>query len=368
MAGGLGGLGRAILSWMADREAKHLIVPSRSGATSKPAMDLISDLTSRGITITTPKCDVSSLDSLTQVVEEASHTLPPIKGCINATMVLQDAVFDNMTHAQWTTTINSKVQASQNLHQLLPKDLEFFILLSSLNGVCGALAQSNYAGGCTYQDALARYRVAHGQKAVSIDIGWMRNIGIVAETDSYQRQRKSWDDMQKIDDTELLALLSVLCDPKQPLPSETGSQVLLGLRTPADFLVKGQAPPVLFDRPLFGAFSHIVGEAKQASGGDAVVDQAAAFTQATDTNERIQVVIKALSAKLARAMSISVDDVQLDKPLSSYGVDSLMAVELRNWMGKDFKANVAVFDILGNTSISSIADLVVSKSTIGKES
>ncbi|KAI1378904.1 hypothetical protein F4677DRAFT_412357 [Hypoxylon crocopeplum] len=365
IAGGSGGLDRAIMKWMADRGAKHLIVPSRSGSSKAVMAEVISELTKRGVSVFAPECDVSSRKSLAGVTEECSRTMPPVKGCINAAMVLQDAMFDNMTYGQWELTMKSKVQSALNLHDLLPKDLDFFILFSSLNGVCGALAQSNYAGGCSFQDALARYRVAHGKKAVSIDIGWMRNIGIVAETQAYQRQRKSWDDMQKIDDKELMALLSVLCDPSEPVYSEAGSQVLFGLRTPADFLAKGQTPPVLLTRPLFAPFSHIVGDAKSAS-KDATVDLAAAFREATDTSERIQIVIKALAQKLARSMSLSPDDVELNKPLSSYGVDSLMAVELRNWIGRDFQASVAVFDIMGNVPLSAIGDLVVAKSTIGK--
>ena len=330
------------------------------------AFKLIAELTQLGVNVVAPKCDVSSAESLAGVLNEYAHTMPPIKGCINAAMVLQDAVFENMTHAQWDLTVKSKVQSSLNLHQLLPEGLDFFILLSSLNGVCGALAQSNYAAGCSFQDGLARYRVSQGQKAVSFDIGWMHNIGIVAETESYQRQRKAWNDMQKISDTELLALLSIYCDPSQPLSSGDASQVLVGLRTPADFLIHGQEPPSLFKRPLFAAFSHVVGESQDGSTSDAHVDQAAAFRQATDTTERIQIVIRALALKLARAMSISPEDIELNKPLSSYGVDSLMAVELRNWIGRDFSANVAVFDIMGNVPVSAIGDLVVARSSVGK--
>ncbi|KAI1653021.1 hypothetical protein F4813DRAFT_400491 [Daldinia decipiens] len=365
IAGGSGGLGRAIIKWMAERGAKYLIVPSRSGSSKPVLAEVISDLAKRGVNVFAPACDVSSSESVAKILEEAGRTMPPVKGCINAAMVLQDAVFDNMTFAQWDLTIKSKVQSALSLHELLPKNLDFFILLSSLNGVCGALAQSNYAGGCSFQDALARYRVAHGQKGVSIDIGWMRNIGIVAETEAYQRQRKSWDDMQKIDDKELLALLSVLCDPSEPVPSPTGSQVIFGLRTPADFLVKGQTPPSLLTRPLFSPFSHVVGEAKSAS-KDAGVDSAALFRSTADASERIQIVISALTQKLARSMAISADDVELNKPLSSYGVDSLMAVELRNWIGRDFQASVAVFDIMGNVPVSAIGDLVVAKSSVGK--
>lgn len=361
------------MKWMVDRGAKHLIVPSRSGASSRAASEMVSELSSQGVTVFAPKCDVASHSSLANVLEECAHTMPPIKGCINAAMILQDAVFqDSMTYEQWNLTMSSKVKTSWNLHSLLPQNMDFFILLASLAGIAGQMASANYAAGCTFQDALARYRMANGQKGLSLDIGWMKNIGIIAETGAYQRQRQTSNDMQQIDDVELLAVLTMCCDPKRtaPLPDQARDQILIGLRTPADLLSQGQAPPTLLDRPLFGAFSYITGAGASGSTSstDQVVLAAAQFRQTSDSGERIQLVLSALAAKLARAMSISPDDVEHSKSLSSYGVDSLMAVELRNWIGRDFGATVAVFDILGGVPISSIADLIVSRSTLGQVS
>ncbi|KAI0442917.1 hypothetical protein F4803DRAFT_550635 [Xylaria telfairii] len=367
IAGGFGGLGRAILLWMVDRGAKHLIVLSRSGPVSESATELVSKVTAKGVIIFAPKCDTSSATSLAAVLEEyEARAMPPIKGCINAAMVLQDAVFENMTYAQWALTINSKVQSSWNLHSMLPDDLSFFVFLSSLAGICGTVAQSNYAGGCSAQDALARYRTANGQKAISFDVGWMRNIGIIAEKESYQRNRQQAADMQQIDDTELLALLSVYCDPDLPLLSVSKSQVLIGLLTPAHFLLQGQTPPQMHDRPFFGPFSHVVGQTVSEGSVSVTENPGALFRLEKETDERIQIVIRALAVKLARAMSISPDDVDPSKPLSSYGVDSLMAVELRNYIGREFQATVAVFDIMGGVPISSIGDLVVERSSVGK--
>lgn len=118
---------------MTDRGAKNLIVPSRSGASSKAAREVIDELTARGVNAIAPKCDVSSETSLASMLEECAKTMPPIKGCINAATVLQDAIFQqSMTYAQWDLTVRSKVQTSLNLHRLLPDNLDFFILLSSL--------------------------------------------------------------------------------------------------------------------------------------------------------------------------------------------------------------------------------------------
>jgi hypothetical protein len=354
---------------MADRGAKQLIVPSRSGTVSKAAVETVAQLTAQGVTVIAPQCDVSSEASLSRVLDECARTAPPIRGCINAAMVLQDGIFqENMTFDKWDLTMRSKVQSSWNLHRLLPGRLDFFLLLSSLAGVVGQMASSNYAGGCTFQDALARHRVARGQPAISIDIGWMRNIGIIAETGAYQRQRQAADDMRPIDGADLLALLTLCCSPDAPrrlIPSE--SQVLFGLRNPADYLAHGRAPPALLDRPLLAAFSFIP-DSGASPGQEGLkqraADPAALFRQSTDSTERIQIVLLALAVKLAGAMSISPEDVEPAKPLSIYGVDSLMAVDLRNWIGTKFGATVAVFDIMGGAPLASIADLVVERSSV----
>lgn len=349
-------------------------MPSRSGASCQAATDMIARLQARGVIIVAPKCDVSDEASLSSLLEECSKTMPPIKGCINGAMVLQDAIMVNMTFAQWELTMKSKVQTSWNLHRLLPKGLDFFVLLASLAGVAGQMASANYAGGCTFQDALARHRIAQGQRAISLDIGWMRNVGIIAENPGYQRQRQSLNDMNPIDDTELLAVLALACDPENPFPTPSAprapGQVLLGLRTPVENMAQGLGSPAVLERPLFAGFSFIPGGGPQAAGGSsgqssaATADRGAGmlFRQAGDSGERAAVVLRALSAKLARAMSIPPEDVEPGRPLSAYGVDSLMAVELRNWIGREFGAAVAVFDIMGRVPIASVADLVTARS------
>lgn len=370
IAGGSGGLGRAIAKWMVDRGAKNLILPSRSGAASKAAKELIEELTARGVNIVAPKCDVASETELADVLDNCARTMPPIKGCINAAMVLQGAVFQNsMTFAQWDLTMRSKKQTSWNLHQFLPKDLDFFIMLSSLAGVVGQIASANYSAGCSFQDALARQRLAQGQAGLSIDLGWMRNIGIVAETGAYQKQRESFDDMKQIDDAELFATLSVYCDPTAPLPalvSQAGGQVLFGLKTPIDSIAQGRNLPQLMDRPFFAPFSFTT-DSTVATSTSANQEAAvgARFRQASNPGDRAEVVLGALTARLARAMAIPSDDVEQNKSLSHYGVDSLMSVDLRNWIGREFGSMLTAFDIMGGASIAKIVDMIVERSTIG---
>lgn len=81
-------MGQVILQWMVDRGARHLIVPSRSGASSQEAADTLAGLTQRGVQVAAPRCDVSSSADLEAMLRDCAATMPPVKGCINAAMAL----------------------------------------------------------------------------------------------------------------------------------------------------------------------------------------------------------------------------------------------------------------------------------------
>ncbi|KAI4910493.1 Type I Iterative PKS [Alternaria infectoria] len=325
VAGGLGGIGRSILKWMASRGARHLIVPSRSGASSGAAAELVSELAERGI---------------------------------------NDATFDNMSHTQWVQTIRSKAHTSWNLHTVLPRDLDFFIMLSSVAGVAGNIGQSNYAAGCTFQDALARHRVQHQQRATSIDLGVMRTIGIVAETERLHENFKKSGSLGQIEEDEFLALLTIYCDPKRAnMPHTIGeSQIAMGLVTPVDLLERNLEPAEVLQRPLFASFSRARGT-NQAN-TQSSVSAATLFNLAEDDEQRVAVVLEALARKLARALSIPPEEIDVNKPLHAFGVDSLVAVELRNWIGKEFAADIAVFDIMRGRTVAAIGELITKMSQL----
>lgn len=83
---------------VASRDAKHLIVPSKSGAASKASTGVVNKLTAMGVKVLTPRCDLSVASSLRKVLEDHAEPTRPIRGCINASMVPNDSVFDNITH------------------------------------------------------------------------------------------------------------------------------------------------------------------------------------------------------------------------------------------------------------------------------
>ncbi|KAL9116075.1 MAG: hypothetical protein Q9227_000444 [Pyrenula ochraceoflavens] len=373
IAGGTGGLGRSAARWMVRRGAQNILLLSRSGSSSQETSQLLTDLHQLGVDIRALSCDVTSQHSVQRALDESAQSMPPVKGCLNACMVLQDVLFEKMTYSQWKTTLRSKVETSWNLHTLLPKDLDFFVMLSSLSGIVGTVGQSNYAAGNSYQDSLARYRTSMGQKAIAIDLGLMSEIGIVAENTEFQQKRTKnlISSMTEVNEAEFLSLLDIYCDPDLEVLSPDKSQILVGLGFPNNRTTQGStAVPEILTRRMFSAFSKPIPstttENKTNNNTTSTDITARLFQTATTVEQKRGIAITALTKKLGRILSISAENIDMNKPLAEYGVDSLVAVELRNWIGKEFVTDISVFDIMGGMKIAGMAEFVAANTKGGE--
>lgn len=89
IAGGLGGQGRSIATWMASKGAKNLVLLSRAGTAGEKAKSMVNDLQNQGVNVHCPPCDIADASALRAVLEHCRSTMPPIKGCIQAAMNVQ---------------------------------------------------------------------------------------------------------------------------------------------------------------------------------------------------------------------------------------------------------------------------------------
>src|SRR5579871_4459747 len=124
-------------------------------------------------------------------------------------------MFVNMTYHQYQLAIGPKVRGSWGLQAFLDKDLDFFVMLSSITSMVGNRGQANYAAVNSYLDALARQLVSRGVKAVSINLGTIKSVGYVAE--NYERVQKQgeistpWDG---ISEEQLHSIIEYHIDPR----------------------------------------------------------------------------------------------------------------------------------------------------------
>ena len=276
-----------------------------------------------------------------------------------------------MTWDQFDDVVRPKVDGSWNLHTLLPKGMDFFVLLSSLSGIAGLYGQSNYACGNTYQDGLAQYRVARGEKAISLDLGNMLSIGYVAERAGLSEALQSQFYMG-IREIELHAILDYHCNPALPLPSPLHSQVIVGIELPTNLQAKGMEEPYWMHRPMFSHLYEMQDEVSTTTTTNSTPSPAAAINYADLLRnadclaDASDLIVDGLRTKLATTLAMAKENIDVTRPMYTYGVDSLTAVEVRTWFRRVVGADVAVFEILGNESIASLGVAVARKSRFVK--
>ncbi|KAB8239754.1 uncharacterized protein BDW43DRAFT_259102 [Aspergillus alliaceus] len=183
LAGGLGGIGRSIADMLQSHGARHLAFFSRSGNSKEEAKAFLRQLRRHGCTANAYACDILDREKVFETISQCNSEMPPIKGLVQCSMVLRDGIFENTSYDDWITCTRPKIQGSWNLHEALPKDLDFFVMLSSISGVIGNPGQANYSAGNVYKDALAYFRRRQGAKAVALDLGAVRDIGYLAESE-----------------------------------------------------------------------------------------------------------------------------------------------------------------------------------------
>lgn len=362
LSGGLGGLGRSIAKWMISCGARNIAFLSRSGSKKAEAQATIEMCEKRGCRVLAPPCDVSDEAAVAGVLQKLS-SWPAIKGVIQGAMVLQDAIYENMTHSQYMAAVRPKVQGSWNLHKLLPTDLDFFVMLSSSAGIAGSRGQGNYAAGNSFQDALANYRTLHGQHGAAIDLGMILDVGYVAESDNkeVQENTKKWA-FAGIREKEVHAMIQAEIEGvslnDQPVPK----QLITGLGTGGMANLAGFKIPWWFDDSKFSHIRNVDTHQVAAESEEDTQQLQAMLSQATTLDSANEIVTIALISKIAKSLMVGVEDIEPGLPISRYGVDSLLAVEIRSWIFQEMKSDVSVFQLLSNVPISELVGVIVGKS------
>ncbi|KAI9705383.1 MAG: hypothetical protein M1820_005213 [Bogoriella megaspora] len=366
LVGGVGGIGRSIAHWMADHGARNLVVLSRSAGDVQKTASFVAGLREVGCRVVPMACDVASKDDLERVLGtcEKDENLPPIRGILNGAMALRDSFFNKMTLDDWQTCIRPKVAASWNLHSHFsqPNSLDFYIMLSSVSGIIGTASQANYAAGCSYQDALAHKRRSMGLPAVSLDLGIVKEISY-ASTPEARALMDSWRrGGQLIVLSEEAVLRAFAAAVLYPLDQP---QIVVGLNTgPGPQWDSLMGRDARFHPLKYRQSAAARSQALETEGN--AQSLTVQLKIASSSEEAVRVVGEAVAGKLADVFMIPADDVDLSKPPLYYGVDSLVAVELRNMLTLQALADVSIFNILQSLSLMALAVDVVAKSKLIK--
>lgn len=344
ITGGLGGLGLQVAAWLADQGAGGLVLVSRRQPSSAHA-DAIAALEAQGCKAHAMQADVVDAKSLAKGIQSLPKTMPPLAGVLHAAGVLADGVLADMSLEQLDKAMLSKTVGGWNLHiATADHSLDFFVLFSSVAALLGSPGQANYAAGNATLDALAHYRRSQGLPATSINWGPWAGGGMAAETfgDEDRAAGIQSRGMDLLPTDESLSLLGdlITADTVQTTVMDVYWESLLRL-------LGNRRPSILSDI----AAEHSDGEA-----GGAGVDHA--FRNRlleTEPSSRVAMVRDYIQAELARIMSFDLDQLDVDQPLTAFGLDSLMALELKNNLEGMLAFTLPMAKLLEGPSISSLA-------------
>ncbi|WP_053656865.1 type I polyketide synthase [Streptomyces sp. MMG1121] len=318
LTGATGALGATLARHLvAERNVRHLLLLSRSGATD----DLVAELTELGAEVTSAACDVADRAALTAVLD-AVPADRPLTAVIHAAGVLADGVLDSLTAERIDTVFRPKVDAAWILHELTADlELSAFVLFSSSAATLGSPGQANYAAANAYLDALAVHRRALGLPAHSLAWGlWAQAGGMTGTLDETDLTRISRGGVAPLETEEGVALFDAAVRGADPavLPVKLD---MTALRAQGD----GLAP--LF-RTLVPVRRAGAAAGQSATGGaDALRDRLAGLLEA----EREPFLTELVQSHVATILGYrSAQDVGRTLPFRELGFDSLAAVELRN--------------------------------------
>jgi amino acid adenylation domain-containing protein len=317
ITGGLGGIGLATAAWLAERGARHLVLLGRSAPTPDREPQL-ADLRARGVDLTLVQADVADLAAVRAAI---AALRAPLRGVVHAAGVLHERMLAEHDGSSFEPALVPKLAGAWNLH-LATRDLplDFFLLDSSGCALLGGVGSGNYAAANAFLGALAHHRRGLGRPALCIDWGAWDNFGMARTLG--ERRHRQWElvGIRTMQPADALAAMG------RALASDAAQLAVLAMRweqvTPQPVLAD-----ILSARPA---------EARPAlAGGD-----------------DLRAGLRRLAAGV---LGLAADAIDPAQPLTALGLDSLMAVELRNRIATRWPTELTFPRLFDGMSLDDIA-------------
>ncbi|KAF7950113.1 hypothetical protein EAE96_007411 [Botrytis aclada] len=360
IVGGLKGLCGSLAIHMARHGAKHIIACSRSGINDVASQKIVKNCLAYGCDIVDAQGNAANVSFMTKVFKEAS---PRIAGIIQGAMILRDKPFETMTLDDYHTALHAKFNGTWNLHHVSQEQnepLDFFTLLSSISGIVGNKGQANYAAGNTFLDAFAQYRETLGLRANSVDLGLIEDVGYVAEQEDFDARfdKRQWTPVTENTLRKILSYSILQQDEKAPINASSNTQLIAGIGFPL---------PEDSDLSYEGRFGYLFQSAAGgnkdggSSQGDETIEAFRMMRKSgADKAALAKICVEVIATQFTKILRLETE-METAKPLISYGLDSLAAVELRNWIRIELGAELTTLDITNASSLIALCEKLVSK-------
>jgi NAD(P)-dependent dehydrogenase (short-subunit alcohol dehydrogenase family) len=390
LVGGLGGLGRAVATWMVEKGARNFVFLSRSAGMNSGSISFIKELESQGCVVTAISGSVDNMQDVQRAVLACNNR---IGGVLQMSMVIrvsrshfensfhsnssmQSQILSKMTHDEWVSSLAPKVQGTWNLHHAMSgHNLDFFVCFISLSGLCGNPGQAHYAAANSFLDAFVKYRQGQNLVASAINIGLMDDAGFAYENMPKLLQHAYSASVQTVTEVDLLRSLE--------LAMIQSGQFANGLGTTKALSDPGVIPPWSQDA-RYGLWRRMVSSEGQSSTttlhGEVkeiveMIQRDPQVLEGPATESRLMKLIgREIGSHIADTSCMDDNEIQ------QIVIESLLMIEIKSWarrhLGLELSlaviSNASTIGGLGKVTISALramyqtgdADMKTSKSSL----
>ncbi|HEY4132964.1 MAG TPA: type I polyketide synthase [Gemmatimonadaceae bacterium] len=349
VTGAFGGIGMKVLAWLVERGARHIAILARR-APGDAQRTLLDRLTATGATLNVVHADMAHRAEIAQALTIVREQMPPIAGVFHVAGIYNDAIIERMDWPRFESVLLPKTYAAWHLHELTRTDaLEHFVMFSSGASFLGPVGLSNYAAANAGLDAIAFLRRGEGRPALSVDWGPWANTGMAEAVGGGRQSQWSQTGFSVMSPDEALGVLDRLMVRGEPARAAA---------LPVDWRVFRASAPgrhalySAFDAPTRDAVS------TAGTGGDAGDSRSlgSAVLAATDPAERLARLTEYVRVEVGRELGIRPDRLPLDKRLNALGLDSLMAVQLRNRIQDALRITIPVSRFVEGPSVQQLSE------------
>ena len=336
LTGGLGGIGLAMVRWLVESGAGRVILNGRS-TPSEEAQAVLAELEQRAEIVVVPG-DIAAPGVAERLVSAAEDTGLALRGLMHSAVVLDDQIVAGLSRESLERVWAPKAVGALRLHVATAgRELDWWAGFSSTSSLLGAPGQAAYAAASAWLDGLVDWRRASGLPATTINWGQWSDIGVARSL--------TFSALDPISPAEgIEALEAILANH----PTNIGVARLRLDRAAAAF------PEI----QQLGYFAKLAEELDIDSDDDDWAGPDA--LRAMDAAEVNRVVIARLSGRILAIMGYPKGGtLDVDQPLTELGMDSLMAVRIRNTVRGDFGVEPPVALLLQGASLAALtADLI----------
>ncbi len=333
ITGGLGALGLETARWLAAQGASRIVLAGRSAQPKEPA--IAAELRAQGTAVEIERVDVASFDSMWQLFNRIHAAGMRLRAIFHAAGVVEDSVLRKESWNSYCEATAAKIHGAWNLHRLTENDpVPLMVFFSSAASIFGSPGQGSYAAGNAFLDALAQHRASRGMRTLSVNWGAWASAGMAARLSPELAARS------KRQGSRPMAAAVALEALKSAIESGSSQAAILDVDWER-FLTER---PARRDASLFG-------ELDRRRAGEVQRDDVVEADTAGGILERIRTaapldcrMILSAHVKMCARRVLGLDDaaaIQDDVPLQDVGLDSLMALEMRNELAQSLAIPLA---------------------------